>query len=46
MMIAPMGALPPDEVRKFMARLKKSTPASDQNSDAQVQTVSMRIITP
>lgn len=46
MMIAPMGALPPDEVRKFMARLKKNTPASDQNSDAQVQTVSMRIITP
>ncbi|GJD41091.1 hypothetical protein OICFNHDK_3569 [Methylobacterium bullatum] len=46
MMIAPVGALPPDEVRKFMARLKKAAPASDVNGAAQIQTVSMRVITP
>lgn len=46
MMIAPMGALPPDEVRKFMARLKKSAPASGVNDEVQVQTVTMRVITP
>ncbi|WP_019905470.1 hypothetical protein [Methylobacterium sp. 77] len=46
MMIAPVGALPPDEVRKFMARLKTSTPQTGLQAEGGVQTVSMRIITP
>ncbi|GJE18151.1 hypothetical protein [Methylobacterium marchantiae] len=46
MMIAPVGALPPDEVRKFMARLKTATPSTTLPADGQAQTVSMRVITP
>lgn len=46
MMIAPVGALPPDEVRKFMARLKKTAPSAATPLADQIQTVSMRVITP
>lgn len=43
-MLAPVGALPADEARKVLARLKKATPRTDE--PAIQQAVAMRVINP